>query len=223
MINNLEIWESAREVPDTAKKTIQAGKLKGFTDINPVWRLKKLTELFGPCGIGWYIDDVTSRVEDREGVSCVFVDLNLYTKNDGEWSKPIHGTGGSKLVSRNKNGADVSDECFKMAYTDAISVACKALGIGADVYWEKDKTKYSSNNGGEPTADDEKMFQDAVERLKRAVYKWKRKDADASADYIQSISSDLTDVERVNYYTDYVLKTMKAEANGRTEVHGSPD
>ena len=29
-----------------------------------------------------------------------------------------------------------------MAYTDAISVACKALGVGADVYWQADRTKY---------------------------------------------------------------------------------
>jgi hypothetical protein len=29
-----------------------------------------------------------------------------------------------------------------MALTDAISVACKALGMGADVYFEKDRTKW---------------------------------------------------------------------------------
>lgn len=29
-----------------------------------------------------------------------------------------------------------------MALTDAISVACKALGFGADVYWDADKSKY---------------------------------------------------------------------------------
>lgn len=40
----------------------------------------------------------------------------------------------------------MSDECFKMALTDAISVAAKAIGIGADVYWEKDKTKYTNPN-----------------------------------------------------------------------------
>ena len=33
-----------------------------------------------------------------------------------------------------------------MAYTDALSVSCKQLGIGADVYWEKDRTKYSVSN-----------------------------------------------------------------------------
>jgi hypothetical protein len=35
-----------------------------------------------------------------------------------------------------------------MAYTDAISVACKMLGVGADVYWDKDTTKYDKQ---EPT------------------------------------------------------------------------
>ena len=30
-----------------------------------------------------------------------------------------------------------------MALTDAISVAAKALGIGADVYWNENGTKYS--------------------------------------------------------------------------------
>lgn len=30
--------------------------------------------------------------------------------------------------------------------TDAISVACKQLGIGADVYWDSDRTKYNKQN-----------------------------------------------------------------------------
>ena len=50
---------------------------------------------------------------------------------------------GSRLVSKENSGLYTDDECYKKAYTDAISVACKSLGIGADVYWEKDSTKYS--------------------------------------------------------------------------------
>jgi uncharacterized protein with PIN domain len=67
----------------------------------------------------------------------------LYIKIDDKWSEAIPGTGGSSFVTKEKNGLYMSDECFKMALTDAISVACKALGIGADVYWDKDKTKYT--------------------------------------------------------------------------------
>ena len=51
---NMVIYENHRKVPDTAIKPIQAGRLKGMSDINPMWRIKALTEEFGPCGIGWY-------------------------------------------------------------------------------------------------------------------------------------------------------------------------
>ena len=37
-----------------------------------------------------------------------------------------------------------------MAYTDAISVACKALGIGADVYWQNDATNYTNSYNAVP-------------------------------------------------------------------------
>lgn len=50
------------------------------------------------------------------------------------------------FAAKEKAGIHVSDECYKMATTDALSVACKQLGIGADVYFEKDKTKYTSAN-----------------------------------------------------------------------------
>ena len=43
-----------------------------------------------------------------------------------------------------KDEPTTSDECFKMAYTDAVSVACKSLGFGADIYWQNDRTKYNS-------------------------------------------------------------------------------
>ena len=38
----------------------------------------------------------------------------------------------------------VTGNCYKMALTDALSVACKALGIGADVYWAAGHTKYDA-------------------------------------------------------------------------------
>ena len=141
---NLALYERVRKVPQTALRPIEAGRLKGKTDINPMWRIKKLTEEFGPCGIGWCPEKKKEwTVPGANGEIAAFVDIDLYVKVDGEWSKPIHGTGGSMLVSREKNGLYTDDECFKKAYTDAISVACKELGIGADVYWEKDSTKYT--------------------------------------------------------------------------------
>lgn len=145
-MDNLHFYNLGREVPDSAKKPISAGRMKGSTDINPVWRIKKLTEMFGPCGIGWYYVPTNKWLETYgEEIAC-FVDIELYIKIDGEWSKPIYGNGGNMFAAKEKAGIHVSDECYKMATTDALSVACKQLGIGADVYFEKDKTKYTSTN-----------------------------------------------------------------------------
>lgn len=149
-MQNLDIYKKVAAVPKEAQKTIAAGRTKGFTDINPMWRIKTLTEQFGVCGIGWKYT-ITKReiIEGADGVQCAFVDIDLFVKVDGEWSDAIPGTGGSSFISVERGGKYTNDECFKMALTDAISVACKALGIGADVYWQGGRTKYDVQS--EPT------------------------------------------------------------------------
>lgn len=143
-MDNLKLYNTLRSVPDEAKKTIQGGKLKGFTDINPMWRIKMLTQEFGECGFGWYYEEVDRWKEGHESEVVCFVKVHLFIKRNDQWSAPIVGIGGSKLISLVNNGArvDVSDEAYKMALTDAISNACKALGMAADVYFSKDRTKY---------------------------------------------------------------------------------
>lgn len=149
MTENLNVYNSVREVPKEAQKTIQGGRLKGFTDINPMWRVKSLTEQFGMVGVGWYYE-ITNKeiIKATEEESIAIVDVNLYVKTeDDEWSKPIQGTGGSSFITKEKYGLYISDECFKMALTDALSVSCKQLGMGADIYWMKDTSKYDTHQG----------------------------------------------------------------------------
>lgn len=143
MSENLNLYERLRSVPDIAKKPIKGGRLSGMTDISPMWRIKKLTEEFGACGFGWkYTLDKQWVEVGAEGVVMAFCNINLFVKRDGEWSDGIPGTGGASLVAKEKGGLYSSDEAYKMALTDALSVACKALGMGADVYWDKD-SKYN--------------------------------------------------------------------------------
>lgn len=143
-MGNLDLYNRVRVVPEEAKKPIKGGRLNGMTDINPMWRIKVLTSEYGPCGIGWFYKPVKKWTEQAGGETVAFVDIELFIKVDGGWSQPICGTGGSKLSQNERNGLFVSDECYKMATTDAISVACKQLGIGADVYFGADRTKYDS-------------------------------------------------------------------------------
>lgn len=152
-MNNLDIYNKVRVVPKEAQKTIVAGRIKGMTDINPMWRIQTLTEQFGVVGIGWkYVITDKRIIEGANGTQCAFVDIDLFVKVNGEWSEAIQGTGGSSYISLENGGKSyyTSDECFKMALTDALSVACKALGIGADVYWAGGRTKYDTTPNDNP-------------------------------------------------------------------------
>ena len=147
-MDNLKYYNLGRVVPDEAMKPISAGRLKGMTDINPMWRIKKLTEMFGACGVGWWYEITDKRIvcDETTNQKAAFVDILLYfvDPETGHTSHGIPGTGGASFVAQESKGAYMSDECFKMALTDAISVAAKALGIGADVYFQKDRTKYGA-------------------------------------------------------------------------------
>lgn len=143
-MNNLRLYEQLAQVPEEAKRAITGGKLKGKTDINPMWRIKALTEAFGPQGSGWVCPIKRLWTEPGAGgeVSAWALCELTYKREDGSWSEPITGVGGSMLVQLEKGVLVTNDEAYKMAYTDAISVAAKGLGAGASVYWEKDASKY---------------------------------------------------------------------------------
>ena len=144
----LALWDQLRAVPNEARKTIKGGRLNGMTDINPVWRMKMLTQVFGQCGIGWTIREVERWTNEAAGEIGAFVKVELRVNLGDKWSEPIEGTGGSKLCGKG-HGDGLNDEAWKMATTDAISVACKSLGMAADIYFEKDAdygTKYEPRN-----------------------------------------------------------------------------
>lgn len=144
-MGNLDLYNKLKVVPAEAIKPIQNGRLKGKSDINPMWRIKTMTEHFGVCGIGWkYV--ITKQWTETYGTETkAYCNIDLFVKVDGQWSDAIQGTGGSSEVTMERNGSYVSDECYKMALTDALSVAMKALGVGADIYFEKGKSMdYSS-------------------------------------------------------------------------------
>lgn len=171
-MDNLKIYNAVKKVPDEAKRAITGGRLKGKTEINPMWRIKALTEQFGPCGIGWYYEITKQWLEPSGTEVAAFVNILLYIKVGDEWSKPISGVGGAMFVEQQKSGSYVSDECYKMATTDAISVACKQLGIGADVYWEADKTKYTdpAQQPDDKMEADKKRLAPVEAELKRIGY-----------------------------------------------------
>ena len=148
-MENLEIYNKYRTVPSEAIKPFDNGKFKG-TDINTMWRVKCLTECFGVCGFGWTLRVLRTWTEQGANDEVMaFAEVEMKIKLNGEWSEPFTATGGNLMIRyvKGKNGNagyfTNNDEAFKMAITDAFGVACKYLGIGADVYWNNDRTKYT--------------------------------------------------------------------------------
>ena len=187
-MDNLRIYQKVQAVPENAKKQIGGGRLKGMTDINPMWRIQQLTEIFGPCGIGWKytIDKQWMELSPTINEIAGFCNITLYVKENGEWSEGIPGTGGSGFVVNEKNGPYMSDEVYKMALTDALSVACKALGFGADVYWQAGRSKYT------------KETEDAPVRISKDA----RPDINAEYDYTPTCAECRTEItERVHDYS----------------------
>lgn len=172
---NLSIFNKVRKVPDNALKQINAGRLKGMSDVNPVWRILAMTDTFGVCGVGWKYDITKQWTETYGNEIKGFCNINMFIKVDGEWSDAIPGTGGASFVAMERNGAYVSDEVYKMALTDALSVAMKSIGVAADIYFSKGAdlgTKYAINeqaaNGSLPTQSTDPNLEVILANIKAA-------------------------------------------------------
>ena len=200
-MEKLETYEKLRTVPKEAQKQFNNGKFSG-TDINPMWRIKKMTEVFGMCGIGWYVEVVNREmIKADNGEQSAFVSVNLYIKDEksGEWSKPIYGEGGNSYEKVTRNGISVSDEAFKMAYTDAISNATKMLGLGADIWFANDKTKYTeertiqTNFAATKVIDTKKVVFDYLANNAEALSYYKKQ-------YLFTTMDELTDGQIIEIY-----------------------
>lgn len=135
MSENLIYWEQLKTVPKEAQSKIKGGRLKGMTDIKPQWRYMAMTEVFGPIGVGWkYTVDEKCIDDGALGVQIVTVSISLHFKHNGEWSEAIPGIGSSEFTAKESGGLRTSDEAYKMATTDALSVALKMIGVGATIY-----------------------------------------------------------------------------------------
>ena len=73
---NVRFYDKFMTTPKEAQKPFDNGRFKG-TDINPMWRIKVLTEVFGPSGFGWW----------TQNVKYDFVEANIAGPQDKDITK----------------------------------------------------------------------------------------------------------------------------------------
>lgn len=139
-MSNTAIWDALSKTdPKHTKQFKRAGGFSG-TAIKPIWLERRLTELFGPCGIGWGVDEPDFQVVPAGEEVLVYCTVRGW---HGDIKHSLFGVGGDKILSKNKFGLSADDEAFKKAFTDAIGNAFKHIGCGADVHMGQfDDSKY---------------------------------------------------------------------------------
>lgn len=180
-MSNTRLWDKLGKTdPGQTKGFKRAGGFSG-TAIKPMWSFKRMTEEFGPCGLGWGMSEPSFQVvpgSDGEvlvycTVSVWYNDPAVSTISNGtisqHSSKSVFGVGGDKVVVKQSNGLRSDDEAFKKAYTDAIGNALKMIGVGADVHMGLfDDSKYVNEMRQEFSDTPSKAPEKPVERDNRS-------------------------------------------------------
>jgi len=135
-----ELWDSVcTPHPDALKNFQRPGGFKG-TAIDPMWVIRRATEVFGPVGIGFgwtVIQDET--IGTKSPVHYCRIRL-WYQLDDQRGEIESYGVT-AWLDSRGR----ADDEAPKKSLTDAISKAMSYVGFGADVYMGMmDSSKYTT-------------------------------------------------------------------------------
>lgn len=143
---HMKIWDAlAKTDPAQTKAFNRAGGFKG-TAIKPIWVIKRLTEMFGPCGVGWGIGEPQFQVVDAGEEILVYCTVSCWHNNGVANANPVAslcGVGGDKVKAKRSGGAFCDDEAFKKAFTDAVNNAFKFVGVAADIHMGQfDDNKY---------------------------------------------------------------------------------
>lgn len=152
MSDNLKLWDSLEKTDRRYTKPFNRGGFKGDA-INGAYILKRLTETFGPCGIGWRFvvdhEDYVSGHVLKEGASAEAVTRTVVHvvrghleyiaparagEIDPPWYKTGEQYGQTTMVGENKNGIYTDEEAPKKSVTDCIAKCACLLGIGADIH-----------------------------------------------------------------------------------------
>lgn len=141
-MDNKALWRRVCVTDPAAVKPI-TGKDYGGNSPKPYWIVERLTDEFGPCGIGWGFSVVNERFErfsdtDTLHIACVRMWYVLNGKR-GELEQ-IGQTKGSYVTS--KGAFKVDEDAPKKSVTDALVKCASYLGFAGDIFsgrWDDSK------------------------------------------------------------------------------------
>lgn len=143
MTDNLKLWELVEKTDPKQVKPITGKPYKGNSP-KPHYLVRKATETFGPCGIGWGFKIVREHVEDgADGDKVHIAHLNVWYMWDEKRGEVEH-VGQTMLSGKRKDGTPYTDEdAPKKSVTDALVKALSMIGFAGDIFMGRfDDSKY---------------------------------------------------------------------------------
>lgn len=128
-LDNMRIWEQVCETDPKFTKAV--GFRGGFTSIDPQYQKRRMTELFGPCGIGWGGEATWVEVPRDEGNVVVRCTVHVWYRDETDtvrYLTPV--TAKAMACDNGREDLDSDKKCF----TDAFSKSTASLGLNADVF-----------------------------------------------------------------------------------------
>lgn len=166
MSENLTHWNNLKTTDPRYTKKVEFGRK--FTSINSQWQLQRMTEEFGPIGLGWGYNVAHSIERITDDYVLAVADVAVWWDDGG--NARIYGPvrGMSPIVEKGKSGLHFDDDAGKKAMTDALTKGLSHLGLSADVFlglfddnkyvqkiaqqFAKDREQFINGNGPEPEA-----------------------------------------------------------------------
>lgn len=144
--SKMSVWEAACKTDPAYTKNFNKSGYKG-TAVNPIYLIKKATEMWGPMGAAWGLRVTEHGIIDgapilaENGTLICFEKIHFVKAllfypcklaADGEGKLPCFGQ--TVQVGRDSRGIRSDEDAHKKSFTDALTKGLSWLGFAADVH-----------------------------------------------------------------------------------------
>ena len=191
MSDNKALWLRVCVTDPKAVKEITGKQYKGNSP-KPYWIVERLTDEFGPCGLGWGFSIISERFERfSDSDSLHIAAVKFWYVLDGKRGE-LEQIGQTKATYTSAQGKFIIDEdAPKKSVTDALVKCASYIGFAGDIFAGRwDDSKYVQEAGKEwearkrgaaAPANDGFDLKTAVSEVKAGIA---RGDASGAATYI---------------------------------------
>ena len=149
-MNTKQLWNRVCMTDPKAVKPI-TGKQYSGNSPKPYWIVERLTDEFGPCGIGWGFTILSERFERFSDTDTLHVAVvRLWYVMDGQRGE-LEQVGQTKASYVTSKGSFMLDEdAPKKSVTDALVKCASYLGFAGDIFSGRwDDSKYVAEAAAE--------------------------------------------------------------------------